>query len=64
MSPATAVEVGRLGGLGVLNVEGLWTRYDDPQPILEELAELDEDDGRRPDRRCNRRSTPSRSATS
>ena len=38
MSPATVVEVGRLGGLGVLNGEGLWTRYDDPTPILEELA--------------------------
>src|SRR5207245_4265418 len=24
-SPATAIEVGRLGGLAVLNLEGLWT---------------------------------------
>ena len=30
MSPATAVALGRLGGLGVLNVEGLWCRYEDP----------------------------------
>lgn len=43
MSPATAVELGRLGGLGVLNVEGLWTRYTDPSKILEELAGLDDD---------------------
>jgi len=43
MSPATAVELGRLGGLGVLNVEGLWTRYADPTKILEELAGLDDD---------------------
>jgi IMP dehydrogenase len=43
MSPATAVELGRLGGLGVLNVEGLWTRYEDPTKVLNELAELDED---------------------
>src|SRR5690242_15767442 len=43
MSPATAVALGRLGGLGVLNVEGLWTRYPDPTKILEELSELDED---------------------
>ena len=43
MSPATAVELGRLGGLGVLNVEGLWTRYADPSKILEELAGLDDD---------------------
>jgi len=42
MSPSSAVTLGRLGGLGVLNVEGLWTRYDDPTKILEELAGLDE----------------------
>jgi IMP dehydrogenase len=38
MSPATAIEFGRLGGLGVLNLEGLWTRYEDPTPLLDELA--------------------------
>ena len=41
MSPRTAIELGRLGGLGVLNLEGLWTRYDDPEPLLEEIASLD-----------------------
>ena len=40
VSPATAVEVGRLGGVGVLNLEGLWTRYEDPEPLLAEIAEL------------------------
>jgi IMP dehydrogenase len=40
ISPATAIEIGRLGGLGVLNLEGLWTRYDDPEPLLEEIATL------------------------
>ncbi len=45
MSPETAIEVGRLGGLGVLDLEGLWTRYDDPAPLLAELAELDEPAG-------------------
>jgi len=40
-SPATAVALGRLGGLGVLDLEGLWTRYDDPTPLLAEIAELD-----------------------
>jgi IMP dehydrogenase len=40
MSPATAIEMGRLGGLGVLNLEGLWTRYADPEPILDELATI------------------------
>ncbi|GAB2472591.1 GuaB3 family IMP dehydrogenase-related protein [Luteococcus sediminum] len=37
MSPATAIQMGRLGGLGVLNLEGLWTRYEDPQPLFDEL---------------------------
>jgi IMP dehydrogenase len=40
LSPTTAVEIGRLGGLGVLNLEGLWTRYEDPDPYLAEIAEL------------------------
>jgi IMP dehydrogenase len=39
ISPATAIEIGRLGGLGVLNLEGLWTRYDDPDAVLAEIAE-------------------------
>jgi IMP dehydrogenase len=38
VSPATAIEIGRLGGLAVLNLEGLWTRYEDPEPILDEIA--------------------------
>ena len=42
MSPATAITVGKLGGLGVLNLEGLWTRYADPEPLLVELAEVDD----------------------
>ena len=41
MSPTTAVALGRLGGLGVLDLEGLWTRYDDPEPLLAEIASLD-----------------------
>ncbi|MEU6725224.1 GuaB3 family IMP dehydrogenase-related protein [Nonomuraea wenchangensis] len=41
VSPATAIEIGRLGGLAPLDLEGLWTRYDDPQPLLEECATLD-----------------------
>lgn len=40
ISPATAVTIGQLGGLGVLNLEGLWTRYEDPEPYLSEIAEL------------------------
>jgi IMP dehydrogenase len=41
MSPETAIALGRYGGLGVLNLEGLWTRYDDPSELLAEIAELD-----------------------
>ncbi len=41
MSPETAIEFGRLGGLGVLNLEGLWTRYEDPTELLAEVAELE-----------------------
>ncbi|HYD09453.1 MAG TPA: GuaB3 family IMP dehydrogenase-related protein [Acidimicrobiales bacterium] len=40
VSPATAIEIGRLGGLAVLNLEGLWGRYEDPAPIFEEIASL------------------------
>ena len=40
VSPATAVAIGRLGGLGVLNLEGLWSRYEDPDPVFEEIAAL------------------------
>ena len=44
-SPATAIELARLGGLGVLNLEGLWTRHGDVDPLLDELAELDGEAG-------------------
>jgi IMP dehydrogenase len=40
MSPSTAVAFGLAGGLGVLDLEGLWTRYDDPEPLLDEVAAL------------------------
>ncbi|HVM36498.1 MAG TPA: GuaB3 family IMP dehydrogenase-related protein [Actinomycetota bacterium] len=40
VSPRTATEIGRLGGLAVLNLEGLQTRYEDPESLLAEIAEL------------------------
>ena len=43
VSPETAVLIGQLGGLACLNLEGVWTRYEDPEPIYEEIAELDDD---------------------
>jgi IMP dehydrogenase len=41
ISPSQAIALGRLGGLGVLDLEGLWTRYEDPEPLLAEIAALD-----------------------
>jgi IMP dehydrogenase len=43
VSPATAVEIGRLGGIAPLNLEGLWTRYADPEPLFQEIAELSDE---------------------
>ena len=40
VSPRTAIELGRIGGLGCLNLEGLWTRYEEPDAFFEEIAEL------------------------
>ncbi|WP_353807343.1 GuaB3 family IMP dehydrogenase-related protein [Agromyces sp. SYSU T00194] len=40
VSPTTAIAIGRLGGLGVLDLEGLWTRYEDPEPLLAEIRSL------------------------
>lgn len=34
-----AIKMGKLGGLAVLNLEGVQTRYDDPSDILNEIAE-------------------------
>lgn len=38
VSPELAVEMGKLGGLAVLNLEGLWTRYENPEPIYKKIA--------------------------
>lgn len=44
MSPDSAVALGRFGGLGVLDLEGLWTRYESPEPLLAEIAALPGDE--------------------
>jgi IMP dehydrogenase len=45
VSPASAVEVGKLGGLGVLNAEGLWARHANVENVLEQVVEtLDDQD--------------------
>jgi IMP dehydrogenase len=38
VSPQTAIAVGRMGGLGVLNLEGIFTRYADAEKQLEKIA--------------------------
>lgn len=43
VSPKTAIMMGQLGGLGVLDLEGLWTRYDNPEPVLAEIRSLPAD---------------------
>ncbi len=43
VSPATAIEFGKLGILAPLNLEGLWARYADPEPLYRELAKLDDE---------------------
>src|SRR5437763_15081152 len=40
VSPRVAIEIGRLGGVGCLNLEGLWTRYEEPEPLFGEIADL------------------------
>ncbi len=41
VSPDTAIALGKLGALAVLDLEGLWTRYDDPTPQLAEIVGLE-----------------------
>src|ERR687886_1298642 len=47
VSPETAGILGRLGGLAVLNLEGIWTRYEDADTVLERIASLDRDEATR-----------------
>lgn len=43
VSPRTAVEMARLGGSAVLNLEGIQTRYEDTEAVLAEIAKLPDD---------------------
>ena len=42
MSPETAIALGGHGGLGVLDLEGVWTRYEDPTSQLRRIVEADD----------------------
>ncbi len=41
VDPKFAIAMGKLGGLAVLNLEGIYTRYDDCESILQEISEAD-----------------------
>ncbi len=47
VSPETAGIMGRLGGLAVLNLEGIFCRYEDVDAQLERIAHLDRDEATR-----------------
>src|SRR3954469_10838829 len=47
VSPETAGIIGKLGGLAVLNLEGIWTRYEDADEMLERIAGLPKDEATR-----------------
>jgi IMP dehydrogenase len=44
VDPAFAGALATLGGLAVLNLEGVQTRYDDPSPVLARIAAAPEED--------------------
>ncbi len=44
VSPRFATLMHQMGGLGVLNAEGLYTRYEDPYTVLEEIVSADQAD--------------------
>ncbi|MCC6225757.1 MAG: GuaB3 family IMP dehydrogenase-related protein [Microthrixaceae bacterium] len=43
VSPSSARELGRLGAAAALHLEGLWTRWEDPAPLVEEITQLPEE---------------------
>ena len=47
VSPETAGIIGRLGGLAVLNLEGIFCRYEDVDAQLERIASLDREEATR-----------------
>src|ERR1044072_6719600 len=47
VSPETAGVVGKPRGLAVLNLEGIWTRYEDADEILERIAGLPKEEATR-----------------
>lgn len=44
VDPNFAIEMHKSGGLAVLNLEGVWTRYDDPRAMLQQVASASRDE--------------------
>ncbi|MBU0672946.1 MAG: GuaB3 family IMP dehydrogenase-related protein [Candidatus Margulisbacteria bacterium] len=44
VSPKTAILMSKLGGLGVLNLQGVWSRYDDAEKILAKIASVNKEE--------------------
>jgi len=44
VSPKTAILMSKLGGFGVLNLQGVWSRYEDAEKILEQIASVSKDE--------------------
>jgi IMP dehydrogenase len=44
VSPHFAICLGQMGGLGVLNLEGIYTRYDDPASVIQHIIEAPQEE--------------------
>jgi IMP dehydrogenase len=44
VDPKMAIELSKLGGLGVLNLDGVWSRYENADEVLEEIARASDKD--------------------
>ncbi|MBI5399673.1 GuaB3 family IMP dehydrogenase-related protein [Candidatus Saganbacteria bacterium] len=44
ISPQTAILMSKLGGLGVLNLQGVWSRYDEADKILEKISSISKEE--------------------
>ncbi|MDO8886004.1 GuaB3 family IMP dehydrogenase-related protein [Candidatus Oleimmundimicrobium sp.] len=44
VNPKLAIEMGKLGGLAVINLEGIQTKYENPSTILDEIAKFSKEE--------------------
>ena len=44
VGPRLAVEMGRLGGLAVLNLEGIFARYENPEEVLDRIVSASQEE--------------------